>query len=366
MSALLDCAVPFFRLLPPEAAHRATISALRWRYRLGFGRSPGADDPASLRVVLWGRSFPNPVGLAAGFDKNAEVPDAMLGFGFGFVETGSVTPRPQDGNPKPRVFRLAEDGALINRLGFNNEGLPAVSARLTARRGRPGIVGANLGKNRDTADESADYVRGVSMLAPLVDYLVVNVSSPNTPGLRALQRKSAVTRLLERLQVARAAAVPSNPPPLLLKIAPDLDAEEREDLAQAALATKVDGLIISNTTVARPPTLRSPQAHEPGGLSGKPLLAPSTQLLADMYRRTEGKLPLIGVGGIASGADAYDKIRAGASLVQLYTALVYQGPGLVTRIKQDLATLLARDGFATVADAVGSAARRSQTTAQRR
>jgi dihydroorotate dehydrogenase len=366
MSGLVDLSVPLFRLLTPEAAHRATIDALRLRYRLGFGRRPPADDPASLRVELWGRSFPNPVGLAAGFDKNAEVPDAMLGFGFGFVEVGSVTPRPQDGNPKPRVYRLPEDRALINRLGFNNEGLPSVAARLTRRRGRPGIVGANLGKNRDTTDESADYVRGVSMLAPLADYLVVNISSPNTPGLRALQRKNSVTRLLERLQAARAAAVPSTPPPLLLKIAPDLDAQEREDLAEAALATKVDGLIVSNTTVARPSTLRGHHAPEPGGLSGKPLLAPSTQVLADMYRRTGGKVPLIGVGGIASGADAYDKIRAGASLVQLYTALVYQGPGLVARIKQDLAALLARDGFASVADAVGSAAPRSRTTARGR
>jgi dihydroorotate dehydrogenase len=366
MSAFLDLAVPLLRLLPPEAAHRATIDALRLRYRLGLGRAAASDDPLSLGVALWGRHFPNPVGLSAGFDKNAEVPDAMLGLGFGFVETGSVTPRPQAGNKKPRVFRLPEDGALINRLAFNNEGLPAVAARLTARRGRGGIVGANLGKNRDTADESADYVRGVSMLAPLVDYLVVNVSSPNTPGLRALQRKSTVTRLFEQLQAARAAAVPTHPPPLLLKIAPDLEPEERQDLADAALATGVDGLVISNTTVARPPTLRGHHAPEPGGLSGKPLFAPSTAVLADMYRRTEGKLPIIGVGGIASGADAYDKIRAGASLVQLYTALVYQGPGLVARIKLELAALLARDGFASVADAVGTAARRSSATAQRR
>lgn len=364
---LFDLAVPLLRLLPPEAAHRATIRALRLAAWLGLRQASSAPaDPPSLRVALWGRLFPNPIGLAAGFDKNAEVPDAMLGLGFGFAETGTVTPRPQAGNPKPRLFRLTEDGALINRLGFNNQGLPAVAARLTARRGRSGIVGVNLGKNRDTVDESADYVRGVAMLAPLADYLVINVSSPNTPGLRELQRRSTVTRLLETLLAARAAAVPRDPPPLLLKIAPDLEPQERSDLAEAALATAIDGLIVANTTVARPATLRSRHAHEPGGLSGKPLFAPSTALLADMYRRTGGKIPIIGVGGVASGADAYDKIRAGASLIQLYTALVFSGPGLVERIKHDLALLLARDGFTTVADAVGTEAQLYSAPAHRR
>jgi dihydroorotate dehydrogenase len=349
---LLDLALPLLRRLPPETAHRLTIRALR----SGLAPRRARPDPPCLAITLWGRQFPNPVGLAAGFDKNAEVPEQMLRFGFGFVECGTMTPRPQAGNPRPRLFRLEEDEALINRLGFNNDGVAAGAVRLAARRRSDGIVGANIGKNRDTADDIADYVQGVTVLAPLADYLVVNVSSPNTPGLRELQRKSAVTALIERLMAARAAVVPENPPPLLLKIAPDLAPEDRVDLAQAALASHVDGLVIANTTVARPASLRSPEAHEPGGLSGRPLRAPATALLGEMYRLTQGRLPIIGVGGIASGADAYEKIRAGASLVQLYTALVYHGPGLVLRIKRELEALLARDGFARLAEAVGSAA----------
>jgi dihydroorotate dehydrogenase len=352
MPTLFDLALPLLRRLPPEMAHRTTIHALRG----GLAPRRRRADPPSLAVRVWGRDFPNPIGLAAGFDKNAEAPDALLRFGFGFVEIGTVTPRPQAGNPRPRLFRLPEDEALINRLGFNNEGLPAVTARLTARRGRGGLVGANVGKNRDTLDDSADYVQGVTALAPLVDYLVVNVSSPNTPGLRELQRKNRVTALIEKLVAARASVMPANPPPLLVKIAPDLTAAERSDLAAAALATRIDGLIVANTTVARPATLRSPEAHEPGGLSGRPLFAASTALLAEMYRLTAGKVPIIGVGGISSGADAYEKIRAGASLVQLYTALVYRGPGLVQRIKLELAELLARDGFVSLSEAIGSAA----------
>jgi dihydroorotate dehydrogenase len=351
MTSLAGLALPLLRLLPPETAHRATIRALR----CGLMAAATEPDPPSLAVDLWGRRFPNPVGLAAGFDKDAEVPDAMLRLGFGFVEVGTVTPNPQPGNPRPRLFRLSEDAAIINRLGFNSQGLAAAATRLRARR-RRGIVGANLGKNRDTRDDTQDYVQGVRTLAPLADYLVVNVSSPNTPGLRNLQRKGTVMRLIEALLAARAAVVPKGAPPLLLKIAPDLSESEREDLAAAALASGIDGLVVANTTVSRPETLRSPQAHEPGGLSGPPLFQPSTALLAEMYHRTFGKLPLIGVGGIASGRDAYEKIRAGASLVQLYTALVYQGPGLVARIKHDLADLLRRDGFATVAAAVGTAA----------
>jgi dihydroorotate dehydrogenase len=352
VTALFDLALPLLRALPPETAHRATIAALK----AGVAPRRRPADPPSLAITLWSRAFPNPIGLAAGFDKDAEAPDALLRFGFGFVEIGTVTPRPQPGNPRPRLFRLAEDEALINRLGFNSRGLPAAVTRLTARRTRPGLIGANIGKNRDTQDDVADYVQGVTALAPLADYLVVNVSSPNTPGLRALQRKSVVVALIERLMAARASVKPDNPPPLLLKIAPDLKPEERADLAAAALATGIDGLVVANTTVARPPTLASPEAHEPGGLSGKPLMAPSTALLAEMYRLTGGKLSLVGVGGVASGADAYDKIRAGASLVQLYTALVYEGPGLVRRIKEELTALLARDGFANVGAAVGSAA----------
>ena len=353
MTAFFDLALPLVRALPPETAHRLTIRAL------GAGLiRPGAaaPDPPSLAVTLWHRKFPNPIGLAAGFDKQAEVPDAMLGFGFGFVEIGTVTPRPQAGNPPPRLFRLTEDQALINRFGFNSEGLPAVAARLRARRARPGIVGANIGKNRDTQDDIGDYVQGVAMLAPLADYLTINVSSPNTPGLRNLQRKSNLSRLIERVMAARQAAVSRDPPPLLLKIAPDLAPQERRDIADVALASGIDGLIVANCTVARPPSLRSRHAPEPGGLSGPVLFQPSTALLAEMYRLTAGKLPLVGTGGIASGEDAYAKIRAGASLVQLYTALVFQGPSLVERIKRELVLLLARDGYSTVVAAVGSTA----------
>ena len=347
---LADLAMPLLRRLPPETGHRMTLRGLA----LGLGPRDRTPDPPRLGTRLWGRFFPNPLGLAAGFDKNAEVPDALLGLGFGFVETGTVTPLPQYGNPKPRLFRLEEDRALINRLGFNSEGLAAVVRRLERRRrGGMGPVGANIGRNRQAGDEIADYVAGVRALAPLVDYISVNISSPNTPGLRELQRRSAVARLMEALLVARAAVMPRDPPPLVLKISPDLDPRERSDLAQAALASGVEGLIIANTSVARPPTLMSEDAHEPGGLSGEPLFAPATALIAEMARLTGGRLPIIGVGGISSGAEAYAKIRAGASLVQLYTALVYQGPGLVARIKAELDALLARDGFATVADAVG-------------
>jgi len=337
--------------LPPEAAHRLTIRAL------GAGLAPGgreADDPL-LRTRVWGLEFPNPIGLSAGFDKDAEAYAALLRLGFGFVEVGSITPQPQAGNPKPRVFRLPEDGAVINRLGFNSAGLAAAVTNLRPRRSeRVGIVGINLGKNRDSADAAADYAAGTTALAPLADYLVINVSSPNTPGLRALQGSAALRELLARVQAARRAAVPDRPPPLLLKIAPDLAAAEARDVAEVALAGGIDGLIVGNTTIARPPDLRSRHAKESGGLSGRPLFALSTELLRQFDRLTEGRLPLIGVGGIASGADAYAKIRAGASLVQLYTALIYHGPGLVGRIKRDLAACLRADGFATVAAAVGA------------
>jgi dihydroorotate dehydrogenase len=342
------------RAAPPETAHDLTLRLVAALPR----RRPPGDDPI-LATVLWGRAFPNPVGLAAGFDKNARVPDAMLGFGFGFVEIGSVTPRPQAGNPKPRLFRLSEDRAVINRMGFNNEGLHVAAGRLAARRGRPGIVGANIGKNRDSGDPFADYEAGVTELAPVADYLVVNISSPNTPGLRDLQKKSEASRLVERLLEARAKAVPREPPPLLVKIAPDLAPGDRDDLAALALESGIDGLVVANTTVTRPSELRSRHAPEPGGLSGAPLFVPSTALLAEMYAKTGGRVPLIGVGGIASGLDAYEKVRAGASLVQLYTALVYEGPDLVRRIKRDLASLLRRDGFDSLASAVGTAVERS-------
>ena len=352
MTALLDAAARLLRLLPPETAHRLTIRLLA-ALPPAWAGARRAEDPL-LATRVFGIDFPNPVGLAAGFDKSAEVFARMPALGFGFVEIGSVTPRPQGGSPRPRLFRLVEDRAIVNRMGFNNDGLAAVAARLSARQdGARGILGANLGKNKDSADAAADYVAGARALAPLADYLVVNVSSPNTPGLRALQGRAPLVALLAAVRGALDAVGARTP--LLLKIAPDLSEADRVDIAEVALDGRVDGLIVSNTTLARPPSLRSAAAAEAGGLSGRPLLAPSTAVLADMYRLTEGRLPLIGVGGIASAEDAYAKIRAGASLVQLYTALVYQGPGLIGRIKRGLAARLRIDGFARLADAVGTA-----------
>jgi dihydroorotate dehydrogenase len=299
---------------------------------------------------VWGLDFPNPVGLAPGFDKHAEVPDAMLGLGFGFVEIGGVTPRPQPGNPRPRLFRLSEDGAVINRLGFNSEGLAVVQDRLAMRQ-RRGIVGANLGKNKDSTDGADDFVQGAKALWPHVAYLVVNVSSPNTPGLRALQSKAQLADIVQRV---RAVLAPhAKAPPLLLKIAPDVTPEDRRDIAEVAMTGGIAGLIVANTTVARAATLKSPHRKEAGGLSGRPLFEMTTAMLTEMYALTGGKLPLIGSGGISSGADAYAKIRAGASVVQLYSALVFKGPHLVADICRDLAALLRKDGFTSVADAVG-------------
>src|SRR5207248_6015510 len=332
--------------MPPETAHRLTLTALA----AGLGGSSRPPDLPELRQRVWGLDFPNPIGIAAGFDKNAQAPEPLLRLGFGFVEIGTVTPRPQPGNPIPRVFRLEADGALINRMGFNSGGLDLVVQRMRARRHEAGIVGVNVGKNRDSADAAPDYAEAVRRTAPLADYLVVNVSSPNTPGLRELQARAALEALLRQVLEARHQA--GVRPPLLVKIAPDLTAEECADIAAVALATGIDGMIIANTTIARPPELRSPQASETGGLSGRPLFAPSTGLLSEMFRLTEGRLPLIGVGGVASAEDGYSKIRAGASLVQLYTALVFAGPALLDRIKTGLAALLRRDGFTSVAEPV--------------
>ena len=345
---------PLLRRLDPETAHRLTIKALR----AGAvpAPRPSADDPI-LRVPIWGRILANPIGLAAGFDKNAEVCDAMLRFGFGFVEAGTVTLRPQTGNPRPRVFRLPADRALINRLGFNNEGLDAVAERLSERRrrGRQGCAGINIGPNRDSADPIGDCAAMVKAVAGLADYLVVNISSPNTPGLRDLQQEAAFRTLLGAIAAARAETRAAMP--LVVKVAPDLDGAALAAIAETAVAAGVDGLIATNTTIARPETLTDPRKREAGGLSGAPLFAASTAILAELYRLTEGRIPLIGVGGVASGADAYAKIRAGATLVQLYTALVYEGPGLVAAIKRDLAARLRADGFADIAEAVGSGAR---------
>jgi dihydroorotate dehydrogenase len=345
---VMDAAARALGLLPAEMAHRLTIGLAK--VFSGVLPEPEADD-ARLSVSAMGLRFSNPVGLAAGFDKDAEVPDAMLRLGFGFVECGTVTPRAQRGNAKPRLFRLREDGAVINRMGFNNRGMEHAAARLE-RRMRAGIVGINIGANKDSADRIDDYARGFLRVAPLADYVAVNVSSPNTPGLRGLQNRGDLQRLLQTLTDARARSGIVRP--ILLKIAPDLDGHAMDDIAAVAIAEGIDGLIVSNTTVARPQFLRSPKAAESGGLSGRPLFAPSTRILAGMRARLGGRVVLVGVGGIACGADAYAKIRAGATLVQLYTALAYQGPGLVPRIKRELLECLVRDGFARLADAVGT------------
>jgi dihydroorotate dehydrogenase len=340
---------PLLFAFDPETAHRLAVLALKAGLSEAYARK---GDPI-LATRVFGLDFPNPVGLAAGFDKNGEAPDAVLGLGFGFAEVGTVTPRPQAGNPRPRLFRLAADGALINRMGFNNDGMERMAARL-GRRSRHGIVGVNIGQNKD-GDAIADYVACAVRLSPLADYLVVNVSSPNTPGLRALQGREPLARLLAAVKEARDKAVPSSPrPPLLVKVAPDLVDDDLKDIAEVARALLADGIIATNTTVARPSGLQDPHRDESGGLSGRPLFEPSTRILATLYKLTGGALPLIGVGGVASGRDAYAKIRAGASLVQLYTALVYEGPGLVGAIKRELAELLRRDGFSSVAAAVGA------------
>lgn len=339
---LLDLALS---RLDAEAAHGLAIRALKSGLLPGDRRA----DPPSLATRIWGRSLPNPVGLAAGFDKNAEVADAMLAQGFGLVEIGSVTPRPQEGNPRPRLFRLPEDRGVINRMGFPGHGLEAARARLAARP-RRGFVGVNIGANKDSTDRAADYVTGCVALAPYADYLVCNVSSPNTPGLRNLQGRTELAGLLKRVQDAIAA----KPVPLVVKIAPDATDDDLDDIVFVCRDLRLDGIIIGNTTLSRPPSLKSERRGETGGLSGAPLTALSTEVLRKTAQRVERQFPLIGCGGVGSGADAYAKVRAGATLVQLYSAMVYEGPPLIRRIKDELAALLARDGFASVGDAVGA------------
>lgn len=315
--------------LPPEAAHRWTVRLLRTAQAFGLPPAGRAHRIAPRRVL--GLDFPNPVGLAAGFDKDAEAVRAAFALGFGFVEVGTIVPRPQPGNPRPRVFRLPEDGAVINRYGFNSKGLDYAERRLDRllRRPLPGPLGVNLGANRASDDRAADYAAGARRLAPYADYLVVNVSSPNTPGLRALQDAAALRGLLEPVR----AAMPA-PRPLLLKVAPDLEPADIDDIAGIAQTPLLDGLIVGNTTVARPASLRSALAAEAGGLSGRPLMAPSTAVLRDFRERLGPDLPIVGVGGIASGADAAAKRAAGATLVQLYTGLIYEGPALIRAAAQ--------------------------------
>lgn len=337
------------RFLDAETAHNMTIAAL---YRgLNPFKVPAGTPQLATKVL--GLELANPVGIAAGFDKNAEVPDQMLAMGFGFAEVGTVTPRPQDGNPRPRLFRLEDDAAVINRMGFNNQGHAAARARLLARRDKGGIVGVNIGANKTSEDRIADYLLGLEAFHDVASYLTINVSSPNTPGLRGLQSRGELEELIGKLMAKRAELKSTTP--LVLKIAPDLGDDELDDIAAVCLAAGIDGLIISNTTISRP-QLTSPHAGEQGGLSGAPLFEMSTVVLAKMYRRTNGKLPLIGVGGISSGEAAWQKIRAGASLVQLYSALVYQGPKLVWDIRRHVADQLAGGGFDNVADAVGAGA----------
>ena len=345
-------AAPILRTLDPERAHRLTVFALK----LGFGPGTRAPDPENLAVSLFGLQFPNPIGLAAGFDKNAEVPAAILKMGFGFTEVGTVTPLPQPGNPKPRLFRLTEDQAVINRMGFNNQGLDVVAQRLAQLPPHIGLVGANVGANKNSDNRVTDYVVGVRRLWGRADYFTINVSSPNTPGLRGLQDKAALDELLSEIQTVRLACRQDigGDKPILLKVAPDLEDEAIADIAQLVQAHHIDGLIISNTTIGLRDQLRSSFASEAGGLSGAPLLGLSTDVLAKFYRATNGAVPLVGVGGIASAQDAYLKIKAGASLLQLYSALTFQGPDLIEQIKQGLSQMLARDGFAKVQDAVGS------------
>jgi len=337
------------RLLNPESAHKATIRVLR----SGLGPRARAITNPALVTTIADLTLPNPVGLAAGFDKNAEVPDAMLRAGFGFVECGTVTPRPQIGNAKPRLFRLTEDRAVINRMGFNNEGLEAFAARLLRRQDKPGIVGANLGANKDSADRVADYVLGLTRLWGLSDYFTVNISSPNTPGLRSLQDDKALSDLLSRVAHARAElAKDGKDYPIFLKVAPDLVDGEAARIVEQVLTHGLDAIIVSNTTLSRD-GLRSKYKDEGGGMSGAPLFARSTDVLRDFARASGGRIPLIGVGGISSGEQAYAKIRAGASAVQLYSALVYQGPGLVRDINAYLTDQLKADGYTRLADAVG-------------
>jgi dihydroorotate dehydrogenase len=351
---LHDLAARSLRLLEPEAAHKAALSALR----LGLGSRARANRWPRLKTTLAGLDLPNPIGLAAGFDKDCEAPDAVLAAGFGFVECGTVTPKPQVGNPLPRIFRLSEDRAIINRLGFNNDGLDAFVDRLAARAKRGGIVGANVGANKDSEDRAADYVHGMGRVWPHASYVTANISSPNTPSLRGLQERGALEDLLGKLREARVLLEKAHGRrPLFLKVAPDLDETAVRDIAELSLQYDLDALIVSNTTLQRPPHLTSDNAHEAGGLSGQPLFQISTLVLRQFAQALDGRLPLIGVGGVSDGVTALAKIRAGATAVQLYSALIYAGPSLVGRMLYELDGLLAAEGVDSISEMVGVDAR---------
>jgi dihydroorotate dehydrogenase len=344
-----NLAAPLLRRLDPELAHGLALRALRL-----VPLPSAASDDEKLQVQAFGLTFPNPVGLAAGFDKNAEVIDQLLRLGFGFVEAGGVTPQPQPGNPRPRLFRLDADQGVINRLGLNSEGVEAVAARLAARGDAKGIVGINIGANKDTVDRAADYVACIAALSAHVGFLTVNISSPNTPGLRNLQQAAALDDLLARVIDARERAAESGPRrPLLLKIAPDLTLGDLDDVVGVARRHRIDGMIVGNTTISRPKLRETAKATEQGGLSGRPLFALSTRMLAETYVRVEGAFPLIGAGGIDSGAAAFSKIKAGANLLQLYSGLIFRGIGLVGSIKKELIDFLRVGRIDQLADAVG-------------
>ena len=348
---LFSFSLPLLRWLDAEDAHRLAVQGLKFLPAM----RPHADDP-KLAVRAFGLNFPNPIGMAAGFDKNAEVPDALLRLGFGFVEVGTVTPRPQSGNPRPRLFRLERDEAVINRMGFNNDGSDLVLRRLASRAQLAGIIGVNIGANKDSPDRVADYVRLIEAFAPVASYFTVNVSSPNTPGLRTMQQAHILDDLLAKVIDARERMrEKAGDSPVLLKIAPDLSLAELDEVVHVARSRRVDGMIVANTTVARPQSLREEmRAREQGGLSGRPLFRLSTRMVAETYVRVEGAFPLIGVGGIDSGGAALTKIRAGASLIQLYSSLIYKGLGLVEDIKRDLASTLLRTGREQLSEIVGS------------
>jgi dihydroorotate dehydrogenase len=352
ISSLFPLLRPVLHALDAEDAHQMTVKALSL---LPYRQPPREDQ--RLQIEVAGLSFPNPVGIAAGFDKNAQAMDAMLGLGFGFAEIGTVTPLPQTGNPRPRLFRLPHDKAVINRFGFNNEGMVAVAERLRIRAHRQGIVGINIGANKDAHDRTQDYVTGIKQFADLASYFTVNISSPNTPGLRDLQHEAALDDLLARVVDARDHARPDTPPPIFLKIAPDLDPTGLDQITQTALKRKLDGLIVSNTTLARPPLRDASLAQEAGGLSGTPLFAKSTRILAEVYERIGSSMPLIGVGGIDDAESALAKFEAGASLIQLYSALIYQGPQLLETIKQGLIATLEKEHLDSIRPLIGRAAR---------
>ncbi len=348
---------PFFHALDPETAHKVSINAMK--HGLYF-RLPAIDDER-LSVTLWDRKFPNPVGLAAGFDKNAEAITPMLNMGFGFVEVGTVTPKPQEGNPRPRIFRDVANEAAINRMGFPNKGATVFKEnieRFSKEKPRPnGLVGINIGMNKDQKDPAKDYCSLIKELGHYGDYFTINVSSPNTPGLRNLQKRENLLELITSVKEERLKSCnKDNLPPLLVKLAPDLKEGEQEEIAQTLLESEIDGIILTNTTLDRPDFLPKKFRSETGGLSGKPLTQKSTELIRNFYNLTKGKIPIMGVGGISSGADAYEKIKAGASLIQLYSALVFHGPELANQINKELLELLDRDGMNSITDAVGTAA----------